>query len=187
MKLTVISNDKGIIDNLMGCRKNLQKKYQRLLELNAYDPVSLQDEASTLKMYDDIEGADICILDINNNTEYPLLLNIIYTCMSCSGYIIPSNFNSTVSSFLHLGMLTIKDITGINPKSDIDSNYMSMLRIVRNIEEHGSVLLGKYRDLRNYANICEYVEAGDAESMNKLLTLLAEEYCGSFCNKRNIS
>ena len=187
MKLTMISNDKGTIDSITNCCKSLQKKYRRLFELNAYDPVSLQDEPSMLKMYDDIECADICILDINNTTEYPLLLNIVYNCMSCKGYILPSNFKSNVSSFLRLGMLTIKDITGINPKSDIDSNYLSMVRTVQAIEEHGSVLLGKFKDFKNYAEICKYISSGDVESMNKLLILLAEEYCGSFCNNRHIS
>ncbi len=182
VKLTIISNKKAIIESIRSCFKNLPKRYRELFELNAYNTVSLQEEAIILKMYEDIEYADICILDINNDTEYPLLFNIVYNCISCKGYIIPSNFKSDIGSFLRLGMLTIKDITGINPKIDIDSNYLSMVKTAQNIEAHGNTLLGKLKDFRNYSDICKYIKAGDPESMNRLLTLLAEEYCGSFSN-----
>lgn len=187
MKLAIISKEKETIGNITKCYREADKKYQAVFELAAYDASILRDEAAILKMYEDIKEADICILDVDNETEFSLLFNAVHACIECKGYVIPSDFKSSIRNFLRIGLLTIEDIISINPRFDMDTNYLLMVKTVQSIEGSGSKVLGRLKDFKNYLLICRYIKLGDEDNSSRLLSLLAEEYGKGFCTGRRIS
>lgn len=187
MKLTILSQNKEIIENLIKCSQEPQQKYLGQLELRLYQTADIQSETDILNMYRDIEFCDICILDIGSQENHSLLFNIISACRECKGIILPADFQGCVGSLLNLGMLTIKDITSINPQLDALSNYKFMLGMLQDIEAHGSIPLGRLRDFKNYIAVCSYIEAGTSEDMSQLLQLLAEEYFNDRYKRKYVS
>lgn len=176
MKLTILSQNKEIISNIKKCHQESQQKCPGQLELHLYDVAQIQDETAILNMYQDIEFSDICILDIHKQEDYPLLFNIISACRECKGSIIPTDFQGCLGSLLSLGMLTIKDITSINPQMDALSNYKFMQNILQNVEAHDSIPVGRLRDFKNYIAVCSSIKAGNTDHILQMLRLLTEEY-----------
>lgn len=176
MKLTIVSNKSQMIQNIVKSHALFPKKGEDACSLVVYDESTFENEGKVLKMYDEIIKSDICILDINSDTEFSLLFNAVRASIECKGHIIPSDYKSGIRNFLHLGLLTINDITGFNPCLGIEASYSLMKRNIKNIESRGKKVSGKLKDFKNYTLICEYIDKGDTDSCNKLLELLAREY-----------
>ncbi len=176
MILIILSNNKKMLHKINMSYQDIYANNPMDIELITYDPSISEDEHSIIKMCNDIERSNVCILDINTDTASGMLFNAVCSCTICNGFIIPIDINNSIRNYLRLGSLTIKDITSVNPKYDIITNYSIMVKIIENIEQKGGKALGKLKDFQNYLLICEYINKNDLDSSNKLLTLLDKEY-----------
>lgn len=178
MKVTVISVSTSVIYGLINVQKDINERFQQVLDLKLYDASRLLEDHQLQQMKKDLLDSDTIFVDLMGSPK-KIVAIVMEGLPKSRGNIIP--IGSAGRHYLKLGELTAdamhmgKKHDQSKPKKPMDMAKME--KMAGMAEKMGKLIpIGKPRDMRNFIQIGKYYRHATIPQLTNMMYLLLRDY-----------
>ncbi|WP_202707166.1 cobaltochelatase subunit CobN [Sporosalibacterium faouarense] len=166
MKITIATVSSSATNDISKTYKDFRLKYLDTMDLKLYYCAEDYREENINSIYDSIVESDLTILDLMGTPDN-LLDTIEKACRKTKGFIVPyGGNNKEIHSLLKLGLITGNDMSGRNNRRSMRATNQAKIDKTN----------PKFKDMKNYKKINDYIKSGGAENITNLFLLLLRDY-----------